>query len=165
MGLWVFGKAAQQRCWVHKTRNVLDKLPDSLQEQAKAHLHKIWQQSDTREEAEKAFDAFIELYKDKYPKPNHCLAKDREEFLTFFDFPAAHWRSIRTTNPIESVFATVKHRTIKTKGCLSLKMAEAMCFKLIESAQKRWIRLKPGQEQMPMFYRIFPPKKLVNYLK
>ena len=153
LGFWkalseVYGQAAQQRCWVHKTRNVLDKLPDSVQNQAKEGLHKIWQKSDTKEEAEKAFDSFIALYEDKYPKATECLSKDRDELLTFFDFPAAHWRSIRTTNPIESVFATVKHRTIKTKGCLSLKNAEVMCFKLIESAQKRWIRLNKGELYM-----------------
>lgn len=153
LGFWqalreVYGQAAHQRCWVHKTRNVLDKLPDSVQGQAKELLHKIWQKADTKEEAEGHFDAFIALYRDKYPKSVECLSKDRSELLTFFDFPAAHWRSIRTTNPIESVFATVKHRTIKTKGCLSLKNMEVMCFKLIESAQKRWIRLNKGHLYM-----------------
>ena len=150
LGFWkavkkVYGQARQQRCWVHKTVNVLNKLPESLQQQAKQGLQAIWMKADTKEEAEKAFDTFLEVYGDKYPKATQCLEKDREALLTFFDFPASHWRSIRTTNPIESVFSVVKHRTVKTKGCLFLRMAEIMAFKLIEAAQKRWIRLYGSQ--------------------
>lgn len=121
--------------------NVLNKLPSSLQTQAKGNLHDIWMKADTKEEAVKAFDKFEALYQDKYPKAVECLLKDKSKLLTFFDYPAAHWRSIRTTNPIESTFATVKHRTVKTKGCLSVKMVEVMTFKLIQAAEKNWIRL------------------------
>ena len=146
LGFWkavskVYGSTQKQRCWLHKSLNVLNYLPKSLQGQGKEHLQKIYIKSDTLQEAEKAFDTFIKLYEDKYPKATHCLEKDRKTLLNFFNFPASHWRSIRTTNPIESVFATVKHRTIKTKGCLSPVTAEVMAFKLIESAQKRWVRL------------------------
>lgn len=153
LGFWkalpqVYGKARNQRCWVHKQANVLNKLPKKIQPMAKKALREIWQASDTREDAEKAFDRFIATYEDKYPKATECLAKDRKVLLTFYDFPAAHWRSIRTTNPIESVFASVKQRTIKTKGCLSLESAEVMTFKLIESAQKRWNRLAKAEIHM-----------------
>lgn len=146
LGFWkalskVYQSSQKQRCWVHKSRNILNHFPKSLQKQCKDHLQKIYMKSDTLKEAEQAFDTFIKLYGDKYPKATHCLEKDRTSLLTFFNFPASHWRSIRTTNPIESVFATVKHRTIKTKGCLSPAMAEVMTFKLIESAQKRWLKL------------------------
>lgn len=146
LGFWkalskVYSPAKRQRCWFHKSQNVLNKLPQSLQQQAKENLQAIWMKADTRQEAEKAFDRFIELYGDKYPKATACLEKDRAHLLTFFDFPASHWRSIRTTNPIESVFATVKHRTVKAKGCLSMAMTEIMTFKLIDNAQKRWTRL------------------------
>lgn len=108
LGFWkalaqVYLKTKEQRCWVHKTANVLNKLPEKSHSQAKKMLHKIWQYSDSKQEAEKAMDAFIALYEDKYPKATECLKKDRKELLTFYDFPAAHWRAIRTTNPIESV--------------------------------------------------------------
>lgn len=129
----------------------MNKLPQKLQPQAKKSIHQIWM-SETREDAEKAFDKFLSLYGDKYPKATACLEKDRDVLLTFYDFPAAHWQHIRTTNPIESVFATVKLRTHKTKGCLSLKTGETMTFKLIQSASKNWIRLR-GSAHMAQVIR------------
>ena len=145
LGFWkalrqVYGRTAEQRCWVHKTANVLNKMPKSLQSKAKGHLQDIWM-ADTRSDAEKAFDFFQEAYGAKYDKAVECLTKDRERLLTFYDFPAEHWKHIRTTNPIESTFATVRLRTTKTKGCLSRKTALAMVFKLLLSARKKWRRL------------------------
>jgi len=145
LGFWkalpkVFGKTRRQRCTVHKTVNVLDKLPKSAQKKAKSHLHEIWM-AETKENAEKAFDYFVEAYGPKYPKAAQCLAKDREDLLTFYDFPAEHWMHIRTTNPIESIFATVRLRTAKTRGCLTRDTMLTMVFKLTCSAQKRWRRL------------------------
>jgi putative transposase len=145
LGFWkalpkVFGKTRRQRCTVHKTVNVLDKLPKSAQKKAKSHLQEIWM-AETKEDAEKAFDYFVEAYGAKYPKAAGCLAKDREDLLTFYDFPAEHWIHIRTTNPIESTFATVRLRTAKTRGCLTRDTMLTMVFKLTCSAQKRWHRL------------------------
>ncbi len=145
LGFWkalikVYGETRRQRCWVHKTANVLNKLPKSLQQQAKQRLHDIWM-AESRDEAEKAFDLFIDSYRAKYPKAEDCLAKDRDALLTFFDFPAEHWTHIRTTNPIESTFATVRLRTDKTRGCLSRETAFTMVFKLTLSAQNHWRRL------------------------
>ena len=145
LGFWsaldeVYGTTKKQRCWVHKMANVLNKLPKSLQKKAKSLLHEIWMSPD-REEAEKAFEHFIACYEDKYPKAAQCLAKDKEELLAFYDFPARHWQHIRSTNAIESVFATVRLRTAKTRGCLSRKTTIMMVFKLMQSASKRWIRL------------------------
>ncbi len=142
LGFWkalpkVFGNTRRQRCTVHKTVNVLDKLPKSAQKKAKGHLQDIWM-AETKENAEKAFDYFIEAYGAKYPKAAQCLAKDREDLLTFYDFPAEHWIHIRTTNPIESTFATVRLRTAKTRGCLTRETMLTMVFKLTCSAQKRW---------------------------
>jgi transposase-like protein len=149
LGFWkalrkVYGKTRWQRCWVHKTANVLNKLPKSVQKKAKQGLHEIWM-ADTKQEAEKAFDHFVELYRDKYPKAVACLVKDREELLAFYDFPAAHWLHIRTTNPIESTFATIKLRTAKTRGCLSRKTALTMMFQLARSAENSWRRLNGHQ--------------------
>ena len=146
LGFWkalhkVYGETRQQRCWVHKTANILSKLPKTKQAKAKQHLHDIWM-NETKEGAEKAFDFFVETYELKFPKAAECLAKDRATLLAFYDFPAEHWRHIRTTNPIESTFATVKLRTAKTRGCLSRKTAFTMVFKLLESAQKRWKKLR-----------------------
>lgn len=121
--------------------NVLDKLPKSLQAKAKADLQEIWM-SDTREAAYKAFDYFVKSYEAKHPKATGCLLKDKEELLAFYDFPAEHWTHIRTSNPIESTFATVRHRTYKAKGCFSRTTILTMVFKLCESAQKRWNRLR-----------------------
>jgi transposase-like protein len=146
LGFWnalskVYGTTKQQRWWVHKTANVLNKLPDKVQRTAKHGLHQIWI-AETEEDAKQAMDQFAQTYGDKYPKAVDCLVKDQESLLAFYRFPAAHWLHIRTTNPIESVFATVRLRTEKTKGCLSLQSAEIMTYKLIDSAQKRWLRLR-----------------------
>jgi putative transposase len=130
-----------QRCWVHKTANVLNKLPKSAQPKAKQAIHEIWM-AETKENAEAAFDLFITTYEDKYPGTTQCLLKDQDELLTFYDFPAAHWKSIRTTNPIESTFATIRHRTKRSKGCLSRTSMLHMMFKLGQCAQKRWHRLR-----------------------
>jgi putative transposase len=152
LGFWkalgeVWPTTVEQRCWVHKTANVLSKLPKSQQPKAKRRLHDIWM-AETRVEAEAAFDAFIQAYALKYEKAAECLAKDREALLSYYDFPAEHWKHLRTTNPIESTFATVRHRTIRSKGCLSNKTALAMVFKLVEAAQRSWRRLD-GTNQLP----------------
>jgi putative transposase len=145
LGFWkacaeVWPKTAEQRCWVHKTANVLNKLPKSQQPKAKRELQEIWM-AETKAAAASAFDAFIESHATKYEKAAACLKKDRDTLLAFYDFPAEHWKHLRTTNPIESTFATVRHRTIRSKGCLSNKTALAMVFKLVEGAQKHWRRL------------------------
>jgi putative transposase len=145
LGFWkairqVYPSTRHQRCWVHKTVNVLDKMPKSQHPSAKAMLHEIWM-SGTKEDAIKTFERFIATYQAKYPRAVECLAKDREELLAFYDFPAEHWQHLRTSNPIESTFATVRLRTGKTKGAGSRTACLAMVFKLIESAQKRWRKL------------------------
>ncbi len=145
LGFWkalpqIFGETRWQRCWMHKTGNVLDKLPKNIQARAKENLHQIWM-AETKVDAEKAFDHFIESYEAKYPKATECLAKDRDVLLTFYDFPAEHWIHLRTTNPIESTFATVRLRTAKTRGMLTRDTMLTMVFKLSLSAQKRWRRL------------------------
>ena len=145
LGFWkavakVFPITRCQRCWVHKTSNVLNKLPKSLQPKAKSQLHDIWL-ADTQKEAQRLFNDFVVAYTAKYPKAAHCLEKDRDALLAFYDFPAEHWRHIRTTNPIESTFATVRLRMDKVKGCFSADTVIAMAFKLCQSAQKRWIGL------------------------
>lgn len=152
LGFWkalreVFPNTTEQRCWVHKTANVLDKLPKSKQPKAKSMIHDIWQ-ADTREEAGKAFNAFVEDYELKHPKAVACLKKDRDELLTFYDFPAEHWRHLRTTNPIESTFATIRLRHKRTKGCGSRTASLTMMFKLAESAAKRW-RSLGGAKLLP----------------
>ncbi|MBM3653983.1 MAG: IS256 family transposase, partial [Alphaproteobacteria bacterium] len=129
------------------TANVLNKLPKSQHAKAKRALQAIWM-AETKAEADAAFDAFIETYALKYEKATECLKKDREALLAFYDFPAEHWKHLRTTNPIESTFATVRHRTVRSKGCLSNKTALAMVFKLVEGAQKSWRRLD-GHNQLP----------------
>ena len=144
MGFWaaldeVYGKTRQQRCWMHKTGNVLNGVPKSIQPKVKQALHGIWQ-SDTKANAEKAFDLFVETYEPKYPKAALCLQKDREELMAFYDFPAQHWQSLRTTNPIESTFGTIRHRTKRSKGCLTRDGMLHMIFKLGECAQKNWRR-------------------------
>lgn len=136
-----------QRCWVHKTANVLNKVPLSLQANMKADLREIYG-APTRSAAEMAIDVFAEKYGAKYNKAVDCLTKDRETLLAFYDFPAEHWDHLRTSNPIESVFATVRHRTVRTKGSLSSKTARLMVFKLVMAAAKSWRRLK-GQNQLP----------------
>jgi transposase-like protein len=145
LGFWkaltqVYPSTRHQRCWVHKTSNILNNLPKSQQPSAKAILHEIWM-SDTKDNAIKAFDRFIATYQGKYLKAAECLAKDREALLAFYDFPAEHWQHVRTSNPIESTFATVRLRTRKTKGAGSRAACLAMAFKLVESAQKSWRKL------------------------
>jgi transposase-like protein len=145
LGFWaaldeIFPSTKGQRCWVHKTANVLDKLPKSKQPEAKGMLHEIYE-ADTRKEAEKAFDRFVAVYEAKYPNASECLAKDRVRMLAFYDFPAEHWRHIRSTNPIESSFATVRLRTKRTKGCGSVEATVAMTFKLLMDAKKGWRKL------------------------
>lgn len=142
LGFWaalrkVFGHTREQRCWVHKTANVLNYLPKGHQGKAKGMLHDIWM-ADTRAAAESAFDLFIETYGAKYPKATNCLAKDREVLLTFYDFPAEHWVHLRTTNPIESTFATVRLRTRRTKGCGSRLATLTMVFRLVQCAERHW---------------------------
>jgi len=145
LGFWnamakVFPDCRWQRCWVHKSANVLNKLPKSQQAKAKSYLYEIWQAAE-KNQAERKFDNFLKLYEAKYPKVAQCLEKDRDALLTFYDFPAEHWRHIRTTNPIESTFATVRLRTAKVRSCFSATTVTTMCFKLCQGAQKRWIRL------------------------
>ena len=146
MGFWgaldeIYPETRHQRCWVHKTRNVLNALPKRTQPKAKDALHEIWQ-SETKEDAETAFDWFVQTYEAKYPKATTCLEKDREALLVFYDFPAQHWQSLRTTNPIESVFATIRHRTKRSKGCLTRDGMLHMMFKLGKCAEKNWIKLR-----------------------
>ena len=136
-----------QRCWLHKTANVLNKFPKSVQPNAHKDLREIWLAPD-RASAEVAMTTFAEKYAPKYDKAVACLIKDRETLLTFFDFPADHWDHLRTTNPIESIFATVRHRTVRMKGALSQDTARLMVFKLVMAASKTWRRLQ-GQNQLP----------------
>jgi putative transposase len=152
LGFWkaideVWPKTRAQRCWVHKTANVLNKLPKSLQAKAKRALQDIWM-AETRMDAEAAFDSFIKCYGVKYEKAVECLNQDRGSLLAFYDFPAEHWKHLRTTNPIESTFATVRHRTVRSRGCLSNKTALAMIFKLANAAENTWHRLR-GHDQLP----------------
>ena len=151
LGFWkalreVYGETREQRCWVHKTINVLNQMPKSLQARAKGHIQDIWM-AETKADAEAAFDFFVQAYGAKYDKAVERLVKDRDRLLAFYDFPAEHWKHIRTTNPIESTFATVRLRTVKTKGCLSRKTALAMTFKLILSAKRKWRKLN-GSDQL-----------------
>jgi putative transposase len=146
LGFWkamqkVFGKTRHQRCWVHKTANVLNKMPKSIQPKAKQHLQDIWM-AETRKDAEKALLQFLTTYQDKYPKACECLEKDHEQMLAFYDFPAEHWVHIRTSNPIESTFATVRLRTAKTRGCVSRTTILTMVFRLGLSAEKGWRKLR-----------------------
>jgi transposase-like protein len=152
LGFWkaieeVFPSTRHQRCWVHKVANVLNKVALSVQVNMKADLREIYG-APTRAAAETAIDVFAEKYGAKYDKAVACLTKDREALLTFFDFPAEHWDHVRTSNPIESVFATVRHRTVRTKGSLSPRTAKLMVFKLVSAAAKTWRRLK-GENQLP----------------
>ena len=152
LGFWkaldeVSPSTRHQRCTVHKTANVLDKLPKSVQPAAKSDLREIWAAPD-RATAEAAIATFADKYAAKYDKAVTCLAKDRDALLTFYDFPAEHWDHLRTSNPIESVFATVRHRTVRTKGALSQDTARLMVFKLVTAAAKTWRRLK-GENQLP----------------
>ena len=152
LGFWsalgkVFPTTCQQRCWVHKTANILNDMPKAMQTKVKVDLHNIWM-AESRLEAEKALSLFLDKYQAKYPKAAERLTRDRDELLAFYDFPAEHWTHIRTTNPIESTFATVRHRTKRSKGCLSMKTMELMVFKVIKEAEKTWLRLR-GENQLP----------------
>jgi putative transposase len=156
LGFWkaldeAFPTTRHQRCWLHKTLNVLDKFPKSMQPHAHKDLREIWL-SPNRALAEAAMTTFAEKYAPKYDKAVECLIKDRETLLTFFDFPADHWVHLRTSNPIESVFATVRHRTVRMRGALSQNTARLMVFKLVIAASKTWRRLK-GENQLPKVIR------------
>ena len=145
LGFWaaleeVYPGTHHQRCWVHKSANVLDNLPKTVQAQAKARLHQMYL-SPTRQDALGAYEDFLSLYEARYPKACSCLEKDKDVLFTFYDFPAAHWRHLRTTNPIESTFSTVRHRTRQTKGCGSRNATLMMVYKLATQAQKHWQRL------------------------
>jgi transposase-like protein len=156
LGFWkaieeVFPSTKHQRCWVHKTANILNKVARSVQVNMKADLREIYG-APSRAAAEMAINVFADKYGAKYDKAVACLTKDRETLLAFFDFPAEHWDHLRTSNPIESVFATVRHRTVRTKGALSAKTAKLMVFKLVNAAAKTWRRLK-GENQLPKVVR------------
>ena len=145
LGFWAaleeeFPMTRQQRCWVHKTANILDKMPKRVQPRAKQRIHEIYL-AETKEEALKAYNEFLQLYGAKYPKACNCLQKDKDVLFTFYDFPAEHWVHLRTTNPIESTFATVRHRTRRTKGCGSRSATLMMVYKLTNEAEKHWRRL------------------------
>ena len=152
LGFWkaldeVWPGARHQRCWVHKTANVLNKAPKSVQTSMKADLREI-HHAPSRAAADAAIEVFAQKYGARYAKAVECLAKDRQALLAFFDFPAEHWDHLRTSNPIESVFATVRHRTVRTRGALSPTTARLMVFKLVMAAAKTWRRLK-GENQLP----------------
>ena len=162
LGFWkalsqVWGNTKTQRCWMHKTGNVLNKMPKSVQPRAKEDLHEIWM-AETKAEAEKAFNNFLEKYAAKYAGACECLEKDRDVLLTFYDFPAEHWRHIRTTNPIESTFATIRLRHRRTKGSGNRRTSLTMMFKLAQSAQKGWRRLNGYKMIIPLM----EGKKFVN---
>jgi putative transposase len=152
LGFWkalpqVYPESREQRCWVHKTANILDKLPKSAQTNAKPLIHEMYM-AETKENALIAYHRFIKTYEDKFPRAVECLVKDYDQLFTFYDFPAAHWQHIRTTNPIESTFATVRLRTRRTKGCGSSLATLTMVFKLAKEAEKRWRRLR-GYKWIP----------------
>lgn len=146
MGFWnalskIYPECKHQRCWVHKTANVLNKIPKSTQPKVKQAMYNIWM-AETKKEAEIAFDNTLECYSAKYPKAMECLQKDRKELLAFYNFPAEHWVHIRTTNPVESTFATVRLRSKRSKNCGPRDTTLAMVFKLMESAQKKWRKIR-----------------------
>ena len=146
LGWWkalskAYPQTRHQRCWVHKTANVLNKLPKSVQPKVKDCLHDIWM-AETRGDAYRAFDNTVQRFADKYPKAMDCLSKDKDKLLAFYDYPAIHWQHIRSTNVIESTFATVRHRTKKSKNCGSRKTNLAMAFKLSKCAEKKWRKIR-----------------------
>ena len=162
LGFWkalgeVFPSTRRQRCWVHKTANILDKLPKSVQPKAKSMIKDMYM-APTKEAALKSYDHFIKVFSDKYPKAVGCLIKDKEDLFTFYDFPAIHWIHIRTTNPIESTFATVRLRTTKTKGCGSRMATLTMVFKLAMEAARTWKRLKGYK----LILKVLENKKFVD---
>ncbi len=149
LGFWaalrkVYPATREQRCWVHRTVNVLDKLPNSMHGKAKQALHDIYL-AESRQAAEQGFDRFVALYQAKFPKAVECLGKDREALLAFYDFPAEHWGHLRTTNPIESTFATVRLRQRRTKGCGSREASLTMAFMLARQAERHWRRLNGSE--------------------
>ena len=153
LGYWkaldqVFPECRRQRCWVHKTANILDKMPKSIQSKAKSMIHEMYM-AETKKDALKAYEHFLGTFRDKYPKATDCLEKDKDDLFTFYDFPAVHWIHIRTTNPIESTFATVRLRTKRTKGCGSRAATLTMVFKLTQECQKTWHRIK-GYKMVPL---------------
>ena len=165
LGFWaalreIYPQTREQRCWVHKTVNILDKMPQSLHAKAKAMLQDIWM-APNRQDALKAFALFVQTFEAKYPKAVECLVKDQEVLLTFYDFPAEHWVHLRTTNPIESTFATVRLRTVRTKGSGSRTACLTMVFKLAQGAQKHWRRLN-GQ---PLLAEVIRGVKFVDGVK
>ncbi len=165
MGFWkaliqVYGKTRPQRCWMHKTGNVLDKMPKGVQKKAKSDLHEIWM-AETKEEAEQAFNLFINKYQAKYSKAVECLVKDRETLLTFYDFPAEHWKHLRTTNPVESTLATVRLRTDKTRNCGSRITVLSMVFRLFLSAERRWRKL----DGVPRLVEVMQGVKFVDGIR
>ena len=146
LGFWsalseVYPETIAQRCWMHKTGNVLNYLPKAGQAKAKDGLHQIWM-AETRDAAERAFDRWLAMYRDKYPKAADCLGRDREALLAFYDFPARHWTHLRTTNVIESAFATIRHRSARAKGCVTRTTMLSMIYKMGMSAEKSWKRLR-----------------------
>ena len=140
-----FNEIREQRCWVHKIKNILNKLPKRVQSEAQSLLHEMMRAPD-RDSAHQAKDHFEAIFRDKYPKAFDCLNKDWDRLTTFFDFPAAHWTSLRTTNPIESTFATVKLRTKSMRGAGSSRMAAVMAFKLLLECEKRWRPIRGWKE-------------------
>lgn len=162
LGFWaaireVYPQTGEQRCWVHKTANILDKLPKRVQPKAKSAIHEMYM-AETKKNALAAYDKFEAVYGDKYPKAVACLTKDKDRLFTFYDFPAVHWQHIRTTNPIESTFATVRLRTKRTKGCGSRQTTLTMVFQLAREAQRRWRKLR-GHNIIPL---VMEGKKFVN---
>jgi transposase-like protein len=161
MGFWaameeVFPQTVHQRCWFHKMGNVLNALPKSLQGRAKADMQEIWMAA-TRNEAHAAFAKFVGHYKGKYPKAVEKMEKDRDSLLAFYSFPAEHWQHIRTTNPIESTFATVRHRTSRTRNCVSRATFLGLAFKLIEEAEKSWQKIR-GADKIELLLKGIPFK-------
>jgi len=161
MGFWaameeVFPQTAHQRCWFHKMGNILNALPKSLQGRAKADMQEIWMAA-TRNEAHAAFAKFVGHYKGKYPKAVEKMEKDRDSLLAFYSFPAEHWQHIRTTNPIESTFATVRHRTSRTRNCVSRATFLGLAFKLIEEAEKSWQKIR-GADKIELLLKGIPFK-------
>ncbi len=162
LGFWaalreVFGETCEQRCWFHKAGNILNRMPKSIHAKAKSDIQQIWM-AETREDAHKALETFLEKYAAKYPEACKCLEQDRDVLLTFYDFPAEHWKHLRTTNPIESTFATIRLRHRRTKGCGTRRASLTMMFKLAKSAEKRWRRLN-GHERI---ISLLEGKKFVN---
>ena len=162
LGFWAalpeeFPETKEQRCWVHKMANILDKMPKSVQPKAKAHIRDMYL-APTKEEAIKAYHHFLSRYRAKYERACECLSKDLDSLFTFYDFPAEHWVHIRSINPIESTFATVRHRTKRTKGCGSRLATLTMVFKLALEAQKTWKRIKGHQ----LIFKVIEGVKFVN---